>query len=234
MKVFHFLRAAKNWSSLDLFLTYNSNLITGLCIRKDAGKHVGKCGSRREAGRGGGWWGGIDRLKNRLQGITRMNQGFLKSKFLFLKTFHGLSSSNYKAAQPKFLLGLRGKRENNKCNTENVASGISTGIPFLVRERGKAWRTKTGNRIGSWVAVKGEEQPDMWQTARAVLHLQKTAWGRNRLSPEFVNQSDSFVLVYFIYSFIHFCPHHTPCGILVPWPGNPGPWPWKLGVLSAM
>lgn len=72
MKVFHFLRDAKNWSSLDLFLTYNSNLITGLSIRKDVGKHVGKCGSRREAGGEGG--AGIERLKNRLQGITRMNQ----------------------------------------------------------------------------------------------------------------------------------------------------------------
>ena len=39
---------------------------------------------------------------------------------------------------PNFSLGLRGKREKNKCNTENVASGISTGIHFLVRERGKA------------------------------------------------------------------------------------------------
>ena len=44
------------------------------------------------------WRVGVERLKNRLRGITRMNQGFLKSKFLFLKTFHGLSSSNYKAA----------------------------------------------------------------------------------------------------------------------------------------
>lgn len=64
-----------------------------------------------EGGRGGGG-GVVERLKNRLQGITRMNQGFLKSKSLFLKTFHGLLSSNYKAAQPKFLFRIeRKKRE---------------------------------------------------------------------------------------------------------------------------
>lgn len=101
-------------------------LISSLSIRKDVENMLENVAQKSmEEG---------SRLKNRLQGITRMNQGFLKSK-LFLKTFHGLLSSNYKAAQPKFLFRIERKRERNKCNTEDVASGISTGIPFLVREK---------------------------------------------------------------------------------------------------
>lgn len=36
----------------------------------------------------------------------------------------------------------KGKLEKSWCNTKNVASGISIGIPFLLRERGNAWTTK--------------------------------------------------------------------------------------------
>lgn len=75
-------------------------------------------------------------------GITRLNYGFWKSKSFLLKRYKAYQVPTARQSSPNSSLGIeRGKIEKSWCNIENMASGISIGIPFLLRERGDAWTT---------------------------------------------------------------------------------------------
>lgn len=103
-------------------------------------------------------------------GITRLNYGFWKSKSFLLKRHKAYQVPTARQASPNSSLGIeKGKTEESWCNTENAASGISVGIPFLLRERGNAWTTERleiglaagwqSRGVGSWHLPKTKEQP---------------------------------------------------------------------------